>query len=456
MKRALIFVAISITLITNLNAQKWQALPNAPGSYRFDDIYFLNPQKGWAINLYYGSSNPVQFGQVYTTNNAGNTWQKIYDSSKTLIRCVGFADKLNGWFGNIASATPYTKDINPLYRTIDGGIHWTPVLNIPDPKPAGICGISIVTDSVIYAYGRYYGPAFLIKSIDKGATWTSQDMSTYATGLVDGHFFNKDTGFLFGSYDKRGLILSTFNGGFTWKVRYLSTRLYSETAWKISFPSRNIGYATIENLGGLAFSPNYIAKTTDGGLTWTDISFIPNYSIQGIGFINDSVGWVGGSSSIPINYKTTNGGKTWLADDSFGVSKPPYNQSPKLGYSINRFRSFGDSLVYACGNTIYKYKKNPLSVDTLDISKQFDASPKHFDASPNPFSEQLIIRSTLLKNNCKVLIYNSLGQLEKEIKNINSESIIIKRDNLRNGIYLLYVIQDNQIKVIQKLEVESQ
>lgn len=89
----------------NSYAQTWETLTNAPVSHRFDDIYFLNPQKGWAINPYYSYLSPNQFGRVFTTNDGGQTWQNVFDSSKTFIRCVGFADNLNGWFGNIADTS---------------------------------------------------------------------------------------------------------------------------------------------------------------------------------------------------------------------------------------------------------------------------------------------------------------------------------------------------------------
>ena len=453
MKNNIILLVLLSIFLNNSYAQTWQTLTNAPVSHRFDDIYFLNPQKGWAINPYYSYLSPNQFGRVFTTNDGGQTWQKVFDSSKTFIRCVGFADNLNGWYGNIADTSylfghQLTADTIPLYRTFDGGNHWSPVTNIPNPKPVGICGISVATDSVIYAYGRYFGPPILIKSIDKGTTWTSQDMSAYAAGLVDAHFFNKDTGIVIGSYGspRKALILSTFDGGATWQTRYQSTRLEKESAWKVNFPSRMVGYVSIESQGTSLNYPTFIAKTTDGGLTWTELPFIPNYSMQGIGFINDSVGWVGGDCCNPTNYKTTNGGNTWIADNFFGALIPPFNLTG--GYAINRFRNFGDSLLYAGGNTIYKYENYPVSISNVNYLNQFSISP-------NPFNEQTIFKSQLLNNNSKLLIYNYCGQLVREYKNFNSDAVLINRDNLVNGIYILELLQDNKITIIQKIIIDS-
>ncbi len=83
---------------------------------------------------------------------------------------------------------------------------------------------------------------------------------------------------------------------------------------------------------------------------------MPNYNLEGIGFINDSVGWIGGDDLQPT-FKTTNGGLTWGVDTGFGVLTPPYHDYANgfmPGFSMNRFRRFGDTLMYATGKTVYK------------------------------------------------------------------------------------------------------
>ena len=355
---------LTLGIIACLNLVKaqlsWQPLAAAPKSYRLDDFYFLNPKRGWVISPNYSYMTPKKLGQIYRTNDAGLSWQLLVDSSKTFFRSIGFADSLNGWVGNLADSVA-TPDTVPLYRTKDGGTTWLPVTNIPSPRPKGICGISVVTDSVIYAYGRFYGPPVLIKTMDKGATWTSQDMSAYASGLVDAHFFDKDTGFVTGCYNgtyqtgtQKALILSTFDGGATWQVRHQSTRVQEEV-WKICFPSRKIGYATIEYQGSTTASSTFFLKTTDGGITWTDMPFPlispKSYDMEGVGFINDTIGWIGGDCESPT-YKTTDGGITWNPDLSFGKRTSYIECNSPQGLTMNRFRKFGDTLMYASGYTV--------------------------------------------------------------------------------------------------------
>ncbi len=440
MKRLSLFFACVICC-SSFAQNAWQALPNAPTSWRLDDCYFITPQYGWAISPYYSYLNPVKYGQVHRTTDGGNTWQLLKDSSLTFFRAVGFADSLNGWIGNLADTNTYsfgqmTPDPAPLYRTTDGGITWLPVSNIPAPQPAGICGISVVTDSVVYAYGRYFGPAVLIKSTDKGTTWTSIDMSAYADGLIDGYFVNSDTGFVSGSSNGHPTILSTFDGGMTWQVRYLSGGL-NGSLWKLSFPSRNVGYGSIQ-MGG---SATYFVKTIDGGLTWTEKLFVPTYNQQGIGFINDTVGWCGGETN-GYCYKTTNGGNTWIVDFSFGVSTPPYDFPGNYYYVINRFRRFGDTLMYASGNTMYKLDYSPTS---LTEQAEVNTSLCFY---PNPSTGTMTIAYNLPEpcNNVILEIYSLAGE-KIDSQNIGASRCGANRftctTNLAPGIYCCAIIARN-------------
>jgi photosystem II stability/assembly factor-like uncharacterized protein len=398
------------------NAQyNWQTLTNAPQSWRLDDFYFLNPSQGWAISPYYNYLSPTKQGQIWGTSDGGATWQKLKDNSHTFYRSIGFADANNGWVGNLAdtsknaySGVPYTTDTIPLYHTSDGGLTWLPVMNLPSPRPKGICGISVVTDSIIYAYGRFFGPAVLLKTIDKGATWMSQSLGAYASGLIDAKFFDKDTGFVTASsITKKAMLLSTFDGGASWQIRYQSTRADTEGVWKIVFPSRQIGYASIENWN-ISANPhqNHFLKTTDGGMTWTEMPFVSPYDLQGIGFINDSVGWIGGDFESRT-YKTTDGGITWAKDYGFGTTTPPYNSPGFACFSINRFRRFGDTLMYASGNTVYKLQTGAntginILTKPLVIMSNF----------PNPFKYQTTLSYSLTaeSSSVEIIIYNLLGE----------------------------------------------
>ena len=445
-KLQLLLVVMIFSSLASSAQFDWQALPSAPTSpYRFDDIYFLNPKIGWAVKPI--AAPVINLGQIWETRDGGMNWKLNHDSSQTYYRCVGFADSLNGWIGNLADTT-ISNDTIPLYSTHDGGKTLQPI-NLPYPRPKGICGISVVTDSVVYAYGRYYGPPVLAMTKDKGKTWVTKDMSPYASvGLIDGWFWSKDTGFITGQNGANSVILHTVDGGNTWQTVYQATRGDTDHVWKIFFPSRNIGYGSIEYTGKLqgyqTTYKTYFTCTTDGGKTWVEKPFITGYDEEGCGFINDSTGWIGGWSGM--NYITTNWGNTWKIDSSFAFQTlGQYSPEPY----VNRFRRFGDTIMYAGGNTIYKLDTRITGISELKNTNAFVSN------YPNPFTDKTTITYILQRpcRNVVIDIYNAQGQKASSknlgFKNVGQNNYVFNED-LPAGVYY-YSITTSDIKMCKKM-----
>ncbi|MFK7809863.1 MAG: WD40/YVTN/BNR-like repeat-containing protein [Saprospiraceae bacterium] len=316
----------------------WNELENFPEtSGRNDDICFLSPSLGWAIN---------NKGRLYKTEDGGNSWKLQLKKDDSFFRCITFADSLNGWLGTIGlnEKDLYSNDSIVLYETHDGGANWKPSV-ISGEYPTGLCGLQKVTDKMIVGCGRVRGPSFFVKTTDKGSTWKSVKLNEEAGALIVPHFFDEKNGIMIGgtSRDKlnsKALILSTKDGGDSWVKVFESSQL-GEYCWKVVFPTRQVGYASIQrNVDDGNF---HFLKTEDGGKTWVEKEYAKkHYFTQGIGFINDEIGWIGGSSSYGT-YETKDGGETWIS-------------VPEFGKGLNKFQFFGDTLGYATGKRIYKIK----------------------------------------------------------------------------------------------------
>ncbi len=346
---------------------------------RYDDIYFVSPQVGWAID---GDSG------IFKTTDGGTSWNLQFDNFHNYLRSIRFVDSLHGWCGTLGLDTtnPYS-DSTILYETKDGGITWSIAdSKIQGTKPAGLCGIFAVDSSNIYICGKYTGPSYILKTTNGGQSWKSIDMNAFASRLVDIYFWSTDSGIVVGGIgtvnnqadSSSALVLFTSDGGGSWRTVYRSDTI-DGYCWKISFPTQDTGYISIESWGGGPF-----LTTTNRGLTWVKrvASQAPVINLQGIGFINGKLGWTGGwgISSFPKSQDvlvTTDGGNSWT--------------QTKLGLYANRFRFFGDTLGYCAGNQVYKISITwPETVKSGNDISQFS-----MQNNPNPFHNHTEIHFTL-------------------------------------------------------------
>ncbi len=304
---------------------KWQKLDTVAYRGKQDDIFFLTADLGWYVN---GG------GKIYKTMDGGKTWIEKLSQPGTFFRTVGFVNEKIGFAGNIGTDYfPGVTDTTPLYMTDDGGESWHAVSTIDGPTVKGLCAIDLlhtqfinsgVLDSrtVIHAGGRVGGPAFLLRSMDGGKTWKSQDLSAHTKMILDVKFFDENRGLIMGASDtdtekSNALIIATQDGGATWKKVYQSNRPF-EITWKASFPTRDTGYVTIQNYNpDKTISQRYVAKTIDGGATWNEIPLVNDHAVRqfGVGFADEKIGWIGTTTG---GYQTIDGGATWTSVADMG------------------------------------------------------------------------------------------------------------------------------------------
>ncbi len=336
-------------------AGEWQTSPSEPYRGKQDDIAFASPKRG-----YYGNGD----GKIFRTLDGGATWKMMFEQKGTFVRAIGFIDEQRGFAGNLGpDAFPGVTDTELLYRTEDGGDSWKPV-TLPNVEGArGVCAIDILAvdavnsghrlhKEIVHVGGRVGGPAALFRSDDGGTSWARLVLPSKIAMILDVKFLDPSLGFVFAGSDpdvtkSHGLIARTQDAGRTWQVVYESQRPF-ELLWKGSFPSRTVGYATLQNYSaeaakdpaaGIAADPKrYVVKTVDGGATWNELPMVEDGTVQelGIGFVDDRHGWVG---AMPHGFETLDGGATWK----------PVDGMPKATNKIRIVREGDHAEVWAIG-----------------------------------------------------------------------------------------------------------
>jgi photosystem II stability/assembly factor-like uncharacterized protein len=353
MKPIIITIILSSVLLFS-NAQitptVWQKQNTVPYPGKQDDICFVDANNGWYCN---GQ------GKIYHTNNGGTTWEKIYDKPGTFFRCIAFIDTLRGFVGNVGTDYfPNVKDTIPLYKTMDGGKTWEAV-DYNGNYVKGLCAIDIVKEQYInhgnidfryhiYGVGRVGSPANMMVSHDDGKTFAASSMNEDCKMLFDIKMFNTKEGIVCAANNEditqsNALILFTKDGGKTWEKKYQSTRPY-ETTWKVAFPTRKVGFVTIQSYNpDTTIKQQRVAKTIDGGKTWKEVNLCEDAAARefGIGFINEKHGFVGTMNS---GYETNDGGETWTKIN--------------IGRAANKIRVYdfnkGSLSLFAIGVSVYK------------------------------------------------------------------------------------------------------
>ncbi|HBS87847.1 MAG: hypothetical protein A2W91_10970 [Bacteroidetes bacterium GWF2_38_335] len=72
---------------------------------------------------------------------------------------------------------------------------------------------------------------------------------------------------------------------------------------------------------------------------------------------------------------------------------------------------------------------------------------------PNPFSVETILQSNQVLKNAEVTLYNSSGQVIKQISNISGQSVSIQRDKLPGGLYFIQLTQNGILFATEKLVI---
>ncbi len=247
MRKLILF--ISYLVISNqLLHSDWEQV-NAPQIGRVKDVIVDNSDS----NIIYA----VTHNKIYKTVNSGDNWFIILENDNA---------------GEIFALAPSNQDIlyTKEWKSIDGGESWISISPIPNFywHYGNKIAISPINPDIVFA-GDLVN---VYQTVDGAQNWSIVGPNIEANKVV---YWNNSTEILFalGNYT----LYKSIDSGYTWDVVYDNYSIF----YGLEI-NNEILYST--HISAYPFaSGEYIVQSSDGGLTWSELSLnSSNYDINGI------------------------------------------------------------------------------------------------------------------------------------------------------------------------------
>ena len=274
---------------------------------------------------YYGSSTVWRFNRDYLQRsvNAGSSWTSsnpmpFGQAASQQTRQIQFINAQDGWLVSISA----------VYRTVDGGMHWTRAWPLMPQTAASA--------AFVHGYG------WVVTSAEPGTLWETSDGGR--SWQIGSKHFQHITAFKLWA-PERGWIASsdgsfwiTPNGGHTWHATQIPGRFRTgpDQADSIEFINPRQGWlSTYQGLW----------QTTNGGHAWHKVFTLLPGPYAG-DFLSSHVGLaLNGAKRGPVKswtmtvMETNNGGRTWTSVGTIPMLDVPssiYFATPDQGWVLDR------------------------------------------------------------------------------------------------------------------------
>jgi len=327
-------------LHTTLGVQQWTLVPPPIGQLHVIEIAWVDGQSARIL----ASSGSTDFVGTYrlvawSTNDGGATWQEgqpftaLDETSQGIYGAtdLDFIDRTHGWFFDTQDGAVGAPIF--IFRTVDGGMHWSRVEMTPSPGAAAAgmlpvdCaknGLTFLNASTGWVAGYCVGGGpFFDVTHDGGATWRAQPIGCAGGCFVNPPQFTSALDGVLVAGVSSPILFTTSDGGRTWIQRA------DLPASFVQFINADDGF-TLGLTGN--DNPSAVLWTThDGGRSWHQAArsshasgVRPDTDIDQIDFVNADLGWVTRvdissqppphptPDSAPVTFwQTENAGASW-------------------------------------------------------------------------------------------------------------------------------------------------
>ena len=290
---------ISITCITA--TAQWTKIPAGTG-LQLNKVFFSSKDVGYIV--------PYR-GNILRTLDGGNSWESL-SSMETSSGSFATADNSIFFLNdNIGFISTLEQGMPKVYKTSDMGSTDTWEDVTPDSQLYSVPKVQFLNENTGYLFSNNGWDGQLYKTIDGGKTWADLNIGINigsGTGNMPSMFFtDENTGYITGgdgTFEYRGIIARTTDGGKSWSITKLPQ--YS-TLNSIHFPNKDTGYVT----SGV-WNKAIVFRTINGGQTWDSLTALETGYNNKVFFTDGKTGFVLSASTI---HKTTDAGASWTPQD---------------------------------------------------------------------------------------------------------------------------------------------
>ncbi|GEM_PF-6559772 len=265
----------------------------------FNDIAFADADTGLIV----GDESTM----LLTTNgsNASPTWKGIPSpAGANNWKSIGVVSPTTFWV---------TGTVGGLYYTSDAGGTW---IGETSGVSTSLNDIHVASGTSPNITAYVVGDGGVIKKTTNGGNSGGATWSTVTSGTsqnLRSVSFSPSTTTLGWAVGESGTLLSTTNGGTTWVSQATNARATNGTT-----PLTITGYTLYgvkmlnDTTGWIVGSSGLILKTTDAGVTWIQQTSGVSVGLTSVTVVNASTVWVTGDSGGTL-LSTTNGGTSWAS-----------------------------------------------------------------------------------------------------------------------------------------------
>ena len=156
--------------------------------------------------------------------------------------------------------------------------------------------------------------------------------------------------------------------------------------------------------------------------------------------LNECVNFTDKSTNTPTNWKWTFQGGNPATSTQQNPSNICFSKAGKYTITLIAGNSKGSDT-----STKTLVVKAPVGVEAINYSP--------VKISPNPFFNSTAIQTDKFLNNAILTVYNTQGQLVRQIKNVSGNEISFQRGNLPGGLYFINLSQEPEFFTAGKLMI---